>query len=116
MTDSTNARPLPKRPLGRTGIDVTALGFGSAPLGDIYTLLDDAEAIATAEAAADAGVTLFDTAPFYGQGSAEHRIGTALRRHPDQDFVVSTKAARAPRALSAGCRSTSSTTTATTPH
>ena len=85
---------LPKRKLGRTGLEVTALGFGSAPLGDIYEVLDDRVAIETVEAAAGAGVTLFDTAPLYGQGSAEHRIGTALRRRPKGSFVVSTKVGR----------------------
>ncbi len=85
---------LPKRSLGRTGLEVTALGFGSAPLGDIYEVLDDATAIATVEAAAALGVTLFDTAPLYGQGSSEHRVGTALRRRPPGSFVVSTKVGR----------------------
>lgn len=85
---------LPRRKLGRTGIEVTALGFGSAPLGDIYEQLDDATAIATVEAAAAGGITLFDTAPLYGQGSAEHRIGTALRRQPPGSFVLSTKVGR----------------------
>lgn len=85
---------LPKRKLGRTGLEVTALGFGSAPLGDIYEVLDDATAIATVEAAAAGGVTLFDTAPLYGQGSAEHRVGTALRRQKPGSFVVSTKVGR----------------------
>jgi D-threo-aldose 1-dehydrogenase len=70
------------------------LGFGSAPLGDIYEVLDDAKATATVEAAAEAGVTLFDTAPLYGQGSAEHRVGTALRRRPAGSFVLSTKVGR----------------------
>ena len=91
MTASTM---LPRRKLGRTGLEVTALGFGSAPLGDIYEVLDDATAIATVEAAAAGGVTLFDTAPLYGQGSAEHRIGTALRRRPAGSFVLSTKVGR----------------------
>jgi len=85
---------LPKRKLGRTGLEVTALGFGSAPLGDIYEVLDDRVAIEAVETAAEAGVTLFDTAPLYGQGSAEHRIGTALRRRPKGSFVVSTKVGR----------------------
>jgi D-threo-aldose 1-dehydrogenase len=85
---------LPTRKLGRTDLDVTVLGFGSAPLGDIYEVLDDAKAIATVEAAAEAGVTLFDTAPLYGQGSAEHRVGTALRRRPAGSFVLSTKVGR----------------------
>ena len=85
---------LPRRRLGRTGLEVTALGFGSAPLGDIYEVLDDATAIAAVEMAAASGVTLFDTAPLYGQGSAEHRIGTALRRRPPGSFVLSTKVGR----------------------
>jgi D-threo-aldose 1-dehydrogenase len=85
---------LPTRKLGRTGLEVTALGFGSAPLGDIYEELDDATAIATVECAAELGVTLFDTAPLYGQGSAEHRIGTALRRHDPATKVISTKVGR----------------------
>ena len=90
----TTDSPLPKRKLGRTGLDVTALGFGSAPLGDIYEILDDATAIATVELAAKRGVTLFDTAPHYGQGMAEHRYGTALRRQPPGSFVLSSKVGR----------------------
>ncbi|MFV0295321.1 MAG: aldo/keto reductase [Hyphomicrobiaceae bacterium] len=86
--------PIPRRKLGRTGLEVSVLGFGSAPLGDIYEVLDDQTAIDTVQAAAEAGVTLFDTAPHYGQGSAEHRIGTALRRRPKGSFVVSTKVGR----------------------
>ena len=85
---------LPTRKLGRSGLDVTVLGFGAAPLGDIYEVLDDATAIATVEAAAAAGITLFDAAPLYGQGSAEHRVGTALRRQPPGSFVMSTKVGR----------------------
>ncbi|MET0567661.1 MAG: aldo/keto reductase [Hyphomicrobiaceae bacterium] len=83
-----------KRKLGRTGLDVTVLGFGSAPLGDIYKVLDDQTAIATVETAAQSGVTLFDAAPLYGQGMAEHRIGTALRRQSPKDLVLSTKVGR----------------------
>jgi D-threo-aldose 1-dehydrogenase len=83
-----------KRKLGRTGLEVTALGFGSAPLGDIYEVLDDKVAIETVETAAAAGVNLFDTAPLYGQGSAEHRVGTALRRRPKGSYIVSTKVGR----------------------
>jgi D-threo-aldose 1-dehydrogenase len=85
---------LPRRKLGRTGLEVTALGFGSAPLGDIYEALDDHTAIDTVETAAKLGVTMFDTAPHYGQGIAEHRMGTALRRRPKGSFVLSTKVGR----------------------
>ncbi|MEZ5855040.1 MAG: aldo/keto reductase [Hyphomicrobiaceae bacterium] len=90
---STN-NAIAKRKLGRTGLDVSVLGFGSAPLGDIYEVLDDQTAIDTVSMAAQSGVTLFDTAPHYGQGSAEHRIGTALRRRPPGSFVLSTKVGR----------------------
>jgi D-threo-aldose 1-dehydrogenase len=86
--------PLATRKLGRTGLDVTVLGFGGAPLGDIYEVLDDATAIATVEAAAQSGITLFDVAPLYGQGMAEHRFGTALRRQPAGSFVLSSKVGR----------------------
>jgi D-threo-aldose 1-dehydrogenase len=85
---------LPARRMGRSGIVVSALGFGGAPLGDLYGALDDDVAIAAVEAAAGAGVTLFDTAPLYGRGLSEHRLGTALRRRPRASFVLSTKVGR----------------------
>lgn len=87
-------RGLPTRPLGRSGIPVSLVGFGSAPLGDLYARLDDAEAIATVTAAHAGGITLFDTSPHYGNGLAEHRCGTALRRLPRDSFVLSTKVGR----------------------
>lgn len=90
----SNQSGIAKRKLGRTGLEVTVLGFGSAPLGDIYEILDDNVAIETVETAAQSGVNLFDTAPLYGQGSAEHRVGTALRRRPKGSFFVSTKVGR----------------------
>lgn len=83
-----------RRTLGRSGIEVSALGFGGAPLGDLYAPIDDATAIATVEAALDAGVTLVDTSPLYGRGLSEHRIGTALRRRPRDSIVLSTKVGR----------------------
>jgi len=85
---------LPTRTLGRTGIPVAELGFGSAPLGDIYQVLDDETAINTVETAADLGINFFDTAPHYGQGMAEHRVGTALRRKPLDKLVLSSKVGR----------------------
>lgn len=94
MASASNTSALPTRTLGRTGLEVTTLGLGTAPLGDIYDVLDDATALATVEAAAQAGITLFDTAPFYGQGMAEHRVGTILRRQPRDSFVLSTKVGR----------------------
>lgn len=87
-------RQLPRRRLGRSVLELSVLGFGSAPIGDLYAVLDDATAIAAAETAATLGVNYFDTAPYYGQGLAEHRLGTALRRRGDAQTVVSTKVGR----------------------
>jgi D-threo-aldose 1-dehydrogenase len=85
---------LPRRRLGRSDVEVSVLGFGGAPLGDLYALLDDGDAIAAVAAAHQAGLTLFDTSPLYGHGLSEHRFGTALRRVPRESFVLSTKVGR----------------------
>jgi D-threo-aldose 1-dehydrogenase len=85
---------LPSRPLGRSGLTPSALGFGGAPLGDLYAHLDEATAIATVEAALAAGVSLIDTSPLYGHGLSEHRIGAALRRSDRKDVIISTKVGR----------------------
>ena len=90
MTVST----LPSRPLGRSGLMPSALGFGGAPLGDLYARLDEATAITTVEAALAAGVSLIDTSPLYGHGLSEHRIGAALRRSGRKDVIISTKVGR----------------------
>ncbi|SEL23524.1 D-threo-aldose 1-dehydrogenase [Bosea lupini] len=90
MTTST----LPVRPLGRSGLKVTTLGFGGAPLGDLYAHLDEAGAIATVETALASGINLIDTSPLYGHGLSEHRIGAALRRSGRKDVVISTKVGR----------------------
>jgi D-threo-aldose 1-dehydrogenase len=82
------------RQLGRTGISVSSLGFGAAPLGDLYARLDDETAIRTAERALQLGLNLVDTSPLYGHGLSEHRCGTAIRRFGRQNIVVSTKAGR----------------------
>src|SRR6185295_17446007 len=91
---NTEFAALPTRPLGRTGLAVSVLGFGSAPLGDLYELLDDEVALQSVAAAAGAGVTLFDVAPLYGHGLAEHRVGTVLKRLPRSSFALSTKVGR----------------------
>src|SRR5215212_7577480 len=85
---------VPRRPLGLTGLEVSVLGFGTAPLGDLFAKLDDATAIAAAERAFELGINLLDTSPHYGRGLAEHRCGTAIRRLPRQDIVVCTKVGR----------------------
>ena len=87
-------RATEKRGLGRTGIEVSVMGFGSAPLGNMYAAFSDEQANATVRAALNAGVTLFDTAPLYGHGLSEHRLGAALRGVPRDGYVLSTKIGR----------------------
>lgn len=83
-----------RRKLGRTGLEVSILGFGSAPLGDLYKKLEDSTAIAAVERALALGINLVDTSPLYGSGLAEHRCGTAIRRVPRDQVVISTKVGR----------------------
>jgi D-threo-aldose 1-dehydrogenase len=83
-----------ERPLGRTKVSITQMGFGGAPLGNLYEAFTDARAGETVDAAFDAGIRYFDTAPFYGHGLGEHRLGTALRGRVRSDFVLSTKVGR----------------------
>ena len=85
---------VPRRVLGRTGLSVSVLGFGTAPLGDLYAQLDDGTAITAVERAFELGINLLDTSPLYGRGLSEHRCGTAIRRVPRQDIVVCTKVGR----------------------
>jgi D-threo-aldose 1-dehydrogenase len=85
---------LPRRQLGRTGLDVSILGFGTAPLGDLFVRIPDAVAIATVERAFALGINLLDSSPLYGRGLAEHRCGTALRRVNRPDIVLCTKVGR----------------------
>lgn len=90
----TPVSALPRRALGRTGLEVSILGFGTAPLGDLFVQLDDVTAIAAIERAFALGINLLDTSPLYGRGLAEHRCGTAIRRMSRRDLVVCTKVGR----------------------
>jgi D-threo-aldose 1-dehydrogenase len=83
-----------KRPLGRTKLKVTVLGLGTATLGNLYAPVSDADAHETLTTAFDAGVRFVDTAPFYGHGWSEHRVGEALRGYKRDDIVLSTKIGR----------------------
>jgi D-threo-aldose 1-dehydrogenase len=91
--------PLARRSLGRTGVELTQLGLGGAGLGDLFDIVDDADATATLKAAWDAGIRYFDTSPWYGRGQSEHRFGRALYRRPRADYVLSTKIGRLFRAV-----------------
>jgi D-threo-aldose 1-dehydrogenase len=83
---------IPTRPLGRTGSRVTELGLGGAGLGNLYDGMTDAAAVGTISAALDGGIGLVDTAPFYGFGLSERRVGDAIRGRAG--VTVSTKAGR----------------------
>jgi D-threo-aldose 1-dehydrogenase len=76
------------------GLAFTELGCGSAPLGNLYDAISDDEAQATLDAAWDAGMRYFDTAPQYGLGNSERRMGRFLRSKPRADYVLSTKVGR----------------------
>lgn len=82
------------RALGRTDLDVTVLGFGGASIGNLYRAVTDDQADAVLEAAWDAGIRYFDTAPHYGVGLAERRLGAALAGRPRDEYVLSTKVGR----------------------
>ena len=84
--------------LGNGGIDFTSLGFGAAPLGNLFRAITEDEAQATLQRAWDAGVRYFDTAPLYGLGLSETRINHFLRGRPRADYVISTKVGRLFRA------------------
>jgi len=88
-------------PHGRT-LAFTRLGFGGAPLGNMHRTLSEVEAEATVRAAWDAGVRYFDTAPLYGHGLSESRIGRALSAEPRGAFRISTKVGRLLEPCAAG--------------
>ncbi|WP_445143350.1 aldo/keto reductase [Dyella sp. Tek66A03] len=70
------------------------LGFGAAPLGNMFRNISDAEAAATVNAAWEEGTRFFDTAPFYGAGLSEIRLGEELSKHRREEYVLSTKVGR----------------------
>ncbi|HRE46930.1 MAG TPA: aldo/keto reductase [Aggregatilineales bacterium] len=79
------------RTLGSAGLAVSAIGLGCMGMSDLYGPSDEAESGATLHAALEAGITLLDTADFYGMGHNERLIGEALRSHTRQQVVVSVK-------------------------
>ena len=84
---------IPKRSL-RTGVELSTLGFGGAPLGELFDPVSETEAQETLQAAWDAGIRYYDTAPFYGYGKSEHRLGHFLRQQERKDFILSSKVGR----------------------
>lgn len=86
--------PLRRNTLGRSGVEVTALAFGGAPIGHLYQEVSDDAARGAVDAAWECGMRYFDTAPHYGLGVSERRIGAALRDRPREEYTLSTKVGR----------------------
>ena len=82
------------RKIGATDVEVTELSFGGAPLGAVGDRLTDADVDAIVTRARAGGIRYFDTAPLYGHGLSEKRLGSVLRTVPREDFVLSTKIGR----------------------
>ena len=85
---------LPRRQLGRSCVRVTELSFGGAAIGNLFSEVSEPDARAAVDAAWDGGIRTFDTAPHYGLGLSERRLGDALRHRPRAEYVVSTKVGR----------------------
>jgi D-threo-aldose 1-dehydrogenase len=83
-----------RRPLGERGPAVSGLGLGCAPIGNLFAGVSEDDARATVDAAWDAGIRYFDTAPLYGHGISERRLGRALAARSRSDYVLSTKVGR----------------------
>lgn len=80
--------------VGNTVLKVPRLGFGSAPIGNLYSEIPEKSAIDTIQHALQSGINFFDTAPLYGAGLAEKRIGSALRGVDRDQFIIETKVGR----------------------
>jgi D-threo-aldose 1-dehydrogenase len=90
----TTASALPPREIRRTGVHLTTLGFGAAPIAGLYRAVDQTTAGATIDAAWEGGIRYFDTAPHYGLGLSERRLGGALNDRPRDEVVISSKVGR----------------------
>ncbi len=89
------SNPIPQRQFGRSSLSTSLLGFGAAPIGNLYQPLTDQQATSAVESALAAGIRYFDTAPHYGFGLSESRLGAALAQAPAAEPVlVSTKVGR----------------------
>jgi D-threo-aldose 1-dehydrogenase len=94
--------PMPLRRLGRSPVMVTELSFGGAAIGNLFRAVTDDDAQAAVDAAWDGGIRTFDTAPHYGLGLSERRLGDALRHRPRDEYVISTKVGRLLEPATAG--------------
>ncbi len=82
------------RKLGKTGENVSIIGFGASPLGGVFGEIDEADGIQAVHKAVDAGINLFDTAPFYGITKSETVLGKALQGIPRDSYLLGSKIGR----------------------
>ncbi|MEV4116261.1 aldo/keto reductase [Nonomuraea sp. NPDC049695] len=82
------------RKITNTSVELSELGFGASVIGNLYRVTPTPDAAAAVEAAWDEGIRYFDTAPHYGLGLSEHRLGAALRDRPRNEYVLSSKVGR----------------------
>jgi D-threo-aldose 1-dehydrogenase len=90
--------PSQRVPLGRTALTITRFGLGTAPLAGLFEAVDEDTGVAAIERAWDDGIRFFDTAPLYGHGLAEMRLGKVLRQKPRDEFTLASKVGRLLRA------------------
>jgi D-threo-aldose 1-dehydrogenase len=86
--------PSSRRQVGKTALSLPVFGLGTAHLGELYSKVDEADARGTLDASWAGGVRFYDTAPWYGRGLSEHRLGGFLRTKPRPDFLITTKVGR----------------------
>ena len=86
--------PLEKVRLGKTKVQVARLGLGGAPLGGLYKDIAEETATATVRGALELGINFMDTAPLYGHGKSELRLGRVLAGCPRHSYVLATKVGR----------------------
>ncbi|MDX3133228.1 aldo/keto reductase, partial [Streptomyces europaeiscabiei] len=87
-------RTIGRRKITNTSVELTELGFGASVIGNLYRVTSVEDATAAIEAAWEAGIRYFDTAPHYGLGLSELRLGAVLRQRPRAEYVVSSKVGR----------------------
>ena len=86
--------PFDTKILGKTGVKTPLLGFGGAPLGELFEKVEHLQAVETLDEAYASGIRYYDTAPWYGHGLSEHRLGNMLQQKDRHDFVLSSKVGR----------------------
>ena len=83
-----------KRKLGKTDIELSAIGFGGAPIGDLFENLQDENCYKVLENCFEKNINHFDTSPYYGNGLSEQRLGYFLKKIPKNKYYLSTKVGR----------------------